>query len=300
MGRNTAGGSASPPHCGFNPVCPMTPPLPSRRTFLSQAAALGAVCAVAGRTAAASPAASTSAAGSLPSLKGRKVLVVWGGWKGHEPEKCVGLYVPWMEAEGATVQVHDTLEVYADEALMGSLDLIVQCFTQGEIAANQEDGLLKAVRAGCGLAGWHGGLCDSFRKNVAYQFMTGGQWVAHPGGIIDYTVQVTDPHDPVTHGLGQFAMKSEQYFMLVDPNVKVLATTTFTGQHAPWIDGCVMPVVWKKTYGQGRVFYNSLGHVAADFNVREAAEIMRRGLRWASASKYESAEPWVSPVYRQG
>ena len=121
--------------------------------------------------------------------------------------------------------------------------------------------------------------------------------MAHPGGVIDYSVQITDHMDPVTKGLKDFNMHSEQYYMHVDPNVNVLATTRFNADHASWIDGCTMPVVWKKTYGKGRVFYSSLGHVVKDFEGPEALEIMQRGMRWAAASKYAGPEEWVSPVY---
>ncbi len=233
----------------------------------------------------------------LPSLKNKKVLLVYGGWKGHEPKKCVDILQPWMEAEGASVDVFDNLEIYTDKSYMDSVDLVIQIFTMAEITNEQEKGLLGAIKNGVGIAGWHGGLADAFRQNVEYQFMVGGQWVAHPGGIIDYTVNITDKKDPVTRGLKDFKMHSEQYYMHVDPNVKVLATTTFNGDHAKWIDGCTIPVVWKKTYGKGRVFYSSLGHVAADFDVPEALEILKRGIKWAGASKYEPTEKWVKPMY---
>lgn len=232
-----------------------------------------------------------------PSLKGKKVLFVWGGWKGHEPKQSVEVFVPWMRSEGAEVVVSDTLDSYLDEKLMGSLDLVVQIWTMGQITNEQEKGLLKAIRSGVGLAGWHGGIGDSFRNNVEYQFMVGGQWVAHPGGVIDYSVQVTDKKDPITKGLKDFDMHSEQYYMHVDPNVKVLATTKFSAEHAPWIEDCVIPVVWKKYYGDGRVFYSSLGHVMKDFEVPEALEIQKRGIRWAAESKYHPKEKWTSPVY---
>ena len=233
-----------------------------------------------------------------PSLDGKKVLYVWGGWDGHEPKQSIDVFVPWMRSEGAEVVVSDTLDSYLDEALMKSLDLVVQIWTMGKITRQQEAGLLKAIKGGVGLAGWHGGIGDSFRDNVEYQFMVGGQWVAHPGGVIDYTVNITNRKDPVTKGLKKtFAMHSEQYYMHVDPNVKVLATTTFTGEHAPWIDGCVMPVTWKKFYGDGRVFYSSLGHVMADFDVPEALEIQKRGIRWASESRYHPKEKWKEPMY---
>lgn len=129
---------------------------------------------------------------------------------------------------------------------------------------------------------YHGGAGDAFRECVEYQFIVGGQWVAHPGNIIDYTVNITRPDDPVMEGISDFPYHSEQYYMHVDPSNEVLATTTFTGDHAWWIDGVVMPVVWKRHYGKGRVFYSSLGHVAEEFNVPQMREIYRRGANWAA------------------
>ena len=232
-----------------------------------------------------------------PSLQGKSVLMVWGGWMGHEPKKCVEIFVPWLEEQGAEVTVSDTLDSYIDEELMSSVDLIIQIWTMGTITREQEKGLLNAVRNGAGLAGWHGGLADSFRNNTEYQFMVGGQWVAHPGGVIDYEVNIEDHNDPVTRNLSDFKMHSEQYYMHVDPNVKVLATTKYNADHANWINGCVIPVVWKKMYGKGRVFYSSLGHHAEDFDVPEALEITKRGIVWASESKYLPAEEWIQPAY---
>jgi len=142
--------------------------------------------------------------------------------------------------------------------------------------------LLEAVRRGVGIAGWHGGMGDSFRNNVDYQFMVGGQWVAHPGGIIDYDVEIIDRHDPITADLPDFHMRSEQYLMHVDPSNHVLAVTTFGGEYCPWVEGTIMPVVWKRMWGAGRVFYSSLGHVAKDFDVPEARIMVERGMLWAS------------------
>jgi len=230
-------------------------------------------------------------------LENKKVLFVWGGWSGHEPEKCRDIFVPWLRESGAEIIVSDTLDSYLDKEMMTTRDLIIQVWTMGSISSEQSNGLLDAVRSGAGLAGWHGGLGDSFRENTEYQFMVGGQWVAHPGGVISYVVNITDREDPLTEGLDDFSMHSEQYYMHVDPNVKVLATTTFDNRHAGWIDGCVVPVAWKKYYGDGRVFYSSLGHVAADFEVPEALGIMKRGIIWASESKYGMKENWIKPVY---
>ncbi len=239
----------------------------------------------------------TAAGDGLPSLKGKKILMVWGGWNGHFPKELTEKVLSYLEAQGAIVTVSDSLGVYTNKEIMDNTDLIFQSHTMGKISKEQEKGLLEAVKNGVGLAGTHGGLGDSFRDNTEYQFMVGGQWVAHPGGVIDYTVEITDKNDPLTRGLGNFKIKSEQYYMHVDPNVKVLATTTFNADHANWIDKAVIPVVWKKTYGKGRVFYISVGHTPADFDIPESWEILTRGIRWASESKYAPKEDWMSPVY---
>jgi type 1 glutamine amidotransferase len=212
----------------------------------------------------------------------KSALLVWGGWQGHEPEKEVQLFAPFLESQGYRTTISDTLDIYLDRAVMQEQDLIVPIWTMGTITDEQEQGLLSAVKSGTGLAGWHGCMADSFRQNVNYQFMVGGQWVAHPGGIIEYTVHISKPDDPIVAGLADFRMHSEQYYMHVDPLIEVLATTTFSGEHVSWIEGCVMPVVWKKYWGQGRVFYSSLGHVRKDFDVPEALTIMQRGMLWAS------------------
>ncbi|MGB1252359.1 MAG: ThuA domain-containing protein [Candidatus Promineifilaceae bacterium] len=212
----------------------------------------------------------------------KSALMVWGGWEGHEPKQCVELFAGLLSAEGFDVTISDTLDAYLDAEKMRSYDLISQVVTMSSITPEQEQGLLDAIASGVGFGGWHGGMSDAFRNSVNYQFMVGGQWVAHPGNIIDYHVNITNQTDPITAGLSDFAMHSEQYYMHCDPSIEVLATTTFSGEHCEWIDSVEMPVVWKKRWGAGRVFHCTLGHVASDFDVPEAKEIVRRGLLWAA------------------
>ncbi len=215
---------------------------------------------------------------------GKRALINWGGWAGHEPEACAALFAGLLRDKGFEVVVVSDLGVYADATYMSGLDLVVPVWTMGEITDEQEQGLLGAVRSGVGLAGWHGGMADSFRQSVAYQWLVGGQWVAHPGNVVAYEVNITGPDDPIVSGISDFRVESEQYYLHVDPGNVVLATTTFSGAYgnAPWIAGTVMPVVWKRPFGRGRVFYSSLGHVLKDFDVYEVREITLRGLLWAA------------------
>ena len=212
----------------------------------------------------------------------KKALMTWGGWEGHEPKQCVEVFAPFLREQGYDVTIVDTLDVYCDAPFMRGLDLVVPVWTMSTITKEQEQGLLDAIASGVGIAGWHGGMADSFRNNPQYQFMVGGQWVAHPGNIIDYTVNIVDHDDPITAGLSDFQMHTEQYYMHCDPSNQVLVTTTFGGEHASWIAGTVMPVVWKRMWDRGKVFYCSLGHHASDFDVPEARTLVQRGMLWAT------------------
>jgi type 1 glutamine amidotransferase len=212
----------------------------------------------------------------------KRALIVWGGWEGHEPEAGAKVLKGMLQDEGFVVDVETETSAFLDPSL-SAFSLILPIYTMSTIEKEELQCLEAAVRGGVGLAGYHGGMGDAFRNEPLYQFMCGGQWVAHPGDIIDYRVDITRPDDPVMAGLSSFNYRSEQYYMHVDPSNDVLATTTFTGDHADWIDGVVMPVVWKRRHGKGRVFYSSLGHVASEFDVLEMALIMKRGMLWASA-----------------
>jgi type 1 glutamine amidotransferase len=206
----------------------------------------------------------------------KSALIFWGGWDGHEPRQVSSILARQLRRRGLKVDVADSQEPLLDARKLRTYDLIVPAWTMGSIERKPLQNVLKAVAGGVGIAGVHGGMGDAFRQATEWQFMVGGQWVAHPGGVIRYRVQIVDHADPITADLKNFEMRSEQYYMHVDPSNHVLATTTFE------FNGCTMPVAWKRMWGKGRVFYSSLGHVAKDFKVREALAIITRGMLWAA------------------
>lgn len=221
----------------------------------------------------------------------KKALIVWGGWDGHEPEQVAGIFSGILQESGFEVEVSDTLEAFADGEKLLGLDLIVPVWTMGQITQNLVDNVSAAVQSGTGLAGCHGGMCDSFRNNVDWQFMTGGQWVAHPGNDgVNYEVQMHQGSSPLVEGIDNFNVCTEQYYLHYDPAVEILATTRF-----PVVDGphaankaVDMPVVWTKRWGQGRVYYNSLGHHADIVELPQVKELMTRGLLWAAEGKQKA------------
>lgn len=216
----------------------------------------------------------------------RRALIVWGGWDGHTPRQSADLFGGLLREAGYDVRSENTLDAYLDPRL-SDLNLIVPIWTMGIIREEQEKGLLAAIAEGVGLAGFHGGMIDSFRNNTEYQFMTGGQWVAHPGGCIPaYDVHLVDREHPITRGLNNFTLHdTEQYWMHVDPSNHVLAATTFSGAHGDrslYKAGTIMPYAWTKHWGRGRVFVAAWGHTYRDFDTPEAREIVRRGMLWAA------------------
>lgn len=215
----------------------------------------------------------------------RKALIVQGGWDGHQPVQVAELFAGLLAEDGFEVTVADTFDACKDESLLAGLSLLVPHWTMGKLDDAITGNISRAVEAGLGLAGCHGGMCDAFRENTLWQWITGGQFVSHPGNDgTKYTVKPTAVPSEITAGLKPFDVSSEQYYMHIDPVVKVLATTHFPvadGPHAP--NGPVeMPVIWTKLWGIGRVFYNSLGHNAPVLAAEPVRTIMKRGFAWAA------------------
>lgn len=218
----------------------------------------------------------------------KKALIVKGGWDGHEPDLIAERFQGILEQNNFSVTVSDKLDSLLNKENLMSMDLLVMCVTMGEITNEQAQAVSEAVGAGCGLAGCHGGMCDAFRNNVLWQFITGGQWVAHPGGDgVEYTVNIKNSSGSLTENINDFKVKSEHYYLHIDPAVEILATTRFPV--IPWYhssNGEVdIPVIWTKRWGFGRVFYNALGHHNDVFDIPEALTLMERGLLWAAEGK---------------
>ena len=221
-----------------------------------------------------------------------RALITWGGWPGHEPDKVAAIFRAMLEDAGLEVEVTDSLACFDDADRLRDLDLIVPVWTMSELSKEAAVNVSEAVSRGTGLAGCHGGMCDAFRSNVLWQFVTGANWVAHPGGDgVDYRVTISERGHELVKGIDDFDVSSEQYYLHVDPANHVLATTRFPG--VTWYhsaNGPVdMPVAWTRAWGLGRVYYNALGHKADVIATGSAHEMLRRGLLWAARGRAEAA-----------
>ncbi|NAS21490.1 hypothetical protein GT755_07295 [Herbidospora sp. NEAU-GS84] len=218
-------------------------------------------------------------------VKLRHALVVRGGWEGHEPVAATDLFLPYLAEQGFSLTVEDSPAPYADPDLMAGVDLVVQCFTMGTITREQSTGLSQAVAAGTGFAGWHGGVVDSFRAEPDYLHLTGGQFACHPeaGGetFVPHRIEITGHDHPITKGIADFDLVTEQYWVLTDPYNTVLATTTHAAQ-GPWSRPVTVPAVWVREWGEGRVFVATPGHDLATLEHDSVRTLIERGLAWAS------------------
>jgi hypothetical protein len=211
----------------------------------------------------------------------KRALIVWGGLELHEPERGAKLVGGWLEESGFAVTLSSDYEVLGG-ADIASYDLVMPQVTGGELSREASASFCAAVENGVGVAAFHHGLATSFPGSPLLRFLSGATFASHPGGIITYTVDPLKTDDPVMAGIGSFTHTSEQYYLHLDPSVQVLATTTFSGEHASWKRGVQIPVVFKSRFGDGRVFYSALGHKPDELEVPSIATMLKRGMAWAA------------------
>ena len=220
----------------------------------------------------------------------KKALIIQGGWDGHQPILVSKRFAGYLNEEGFDVEISDTLDVLADRENLFAIDLLVSCWTMGEINHDYVQNISAALATGVGMAGCHGGMCDSFRNDTQWQFITGGQWVSHPGGDgILQDINICHGSSPIIEGINDFKVATEHYYLHIDPAVEVLATTPFPHPDVPYYHisnkPVAMPVAWTKYWGNGRIFYTALGHQDNVFDVPEAGKLMKNGMLWAGAGK---------------
>ena len=234
---------------------------------------------------------------STPSTDRRRALIVRGGWDGHQPVEATELFIPFLEANGFSVRIEESPAIYTDAAELAATDLIVQATTMSTIEPEQTAGLRAAVEAGTGLAGWHGGIADSFRNDADYLQFIGAQFAAHPGkhpderigqqsdNYLPHLIEMTDAaaEHPITAGIDDFELVTEQYWVLHDDYLDVLATTTQAVRAwDPWHREITSPAIWTRQWGTGRIFACTPGHRVEILEHPSVRTIIERGMLWAA------------------
>ena len=219
----------------------------------------------------------------------KKALFISGGWDGHEPVETSEFISEQIKIYNIESKIVNDLDVMTDLEYLKSFDVILPVWTMGQIDDNNWEiknskigNLQEAVHSGVGLAGWHGGMTDAFRDNTNYQFLVGSQFVCHPGDFVDYSVAIKDSKHEITRGLENFKVHSEQYFLHYDPSVEIVASTKFDNKYHEWIDGVEMPIAYTKKWGNGRIFYCSIGHYLKDFENLNVLKLISQGIIWAA------------------
>jgi type 1 glutamine amidotransferase len=228
----------------------------------------------------------------------RSALIVRGGWEGHDPVEATDAFIPFLEKNGFAVRIEDSPAVYADAEAMSTVDLILQCMTMSEARNDEVAGLRAAVARGAGFTGWHGGIADSYRASPDYLQLVGGQFATHPSkepsaltgdgpenNYLTYSVEITDlgRTHPITAGLGDFELTTEQYWVLHDSLIDVLATTTHPVQSwHEWHRPIVSPAIWTRLWGEGRIVVSTPGHSVDILRHPTVRTVIERGMLWAA------------------
>lgn len=215
----------------------------------------------------------------------KSTLIFWGGWEGHFPEKIALLFKRELEKKEFRVTLSDSLSCLESLESLQKYDLIIPNWTMGTLSQDQSQNLFQAVQNGSGLGGAHGGMCDAFRGDINYQLLSGGQFLHH-SHVGSYQIKITQPDHPIMSGISpEFEYDSEQYYMMTDPGIDILADTTYHYDN----QSCQMPVVWTKKHGKGKVFYSALGHHPDEFETYpHVLQMTIQGLCWAARSSSEN------------
>lgn len=201
----------------------------------------------------------------------KNALIIYGGWEGHEPYETTLIAKEILEEINFNVDVSNSLDDFF-KVKNNNYDLIIINVSLNNITKEHSYVLSELVKSGVGLVSWHGGLGDCSRNDKLYQYILGGQFIYHPAPL-EYKVNIIDDF----LNIEDFTIVSERYYCQVDPSVKVRAVTKFVENNAE----VIMPIVWTKNHGRGRVFYSSLGHNSKDFN-DNVKSILKRGFVWVS------------------
>lgn len=227
----------------------------------------------------------------------KRAVIVRGGWDGHQPVEATEFFLPFLSENGYDYEIFESPEVYLDEERMAATDLIIQCMTKSSIERDQTMGLRAAIEAGTGFAGWHGGIADSYRDSEEYLHLMGVQFAHHPGKHPDERIgEQSDnyiPHridilpeaadHPITAGIESFELETEQYWVLHDGLLDVLATTTLPKRDFdPWHSEHVSPAVWTRRWGKGKIFVATPGHRVEVLENPNVKTIIERGILWAT------------------
>jgi uncharacterized protein len=220
----------------------------------------------------------------MPAERRPDAWILTGGWPGHDPEGVAAWTAERLAELGLVATVVRDLDALLDEAALASLALLVPNWSMGGLSAPQERALVSAVERGLGLAGTHGGMGDAFRNSLPYQWLVGGQFVAHPGDLCPHRI-IFDAGSPLLGDLPAVDLTSERYVMLVDPAVTVHARSTIGPDSLPWLEGVQVPVAWTRRWGAGRVAYLSVGHRVDDLRIPGITTAFLRLVAWARADR---------------
>jgi len=203
---------------------------------------------------------------------------------------------PWREISETTREIlvgsgkfdvkvcEDPLILESATALKNYDAIVFTIYAQklGELPDQAKENLLNYVKGGKGFFVQHLATA-SFPKWDEFGKLCGRKWVMGTSGHgprSDFTSKIVDKEHPITKGLTDFTTNDELYAKLQgneEIHVLVQADSDWSKK--------TEPLVFVKSYGQGRVVHNAYGHDGKALKTPSVQKIVIRGTEWAATGK---------------
>ncbi len=184
------------------------------------------------------------------------------------------------------LEVHCSQDCEADftKANLQNYDLVM-FYTTGDLPIKDEDKDYFfnewLQQKGHAFIGFHS-ASDTFHNYKPYWDLVGGTFNGHPWNAAEtVTISVHDEEFPAMKPFGaEFQIKDEiyQYKNWQPEKVRVLMSLNMA--KCPTKRPYHVPVAWAKNYGEGRVFYNNLGHNPETWTNPLFLKSTEAGIRW--------------------
>jgi type 1 glutamine amidotransferase len=165
---------------------------------------------------------------------------------------------------------------------LANFDVLFFALTSGELAltAEQQSAITSFVAGGRGFLGAHSAT-DTLYGWSEYGVLVGAYFKEHPW-TQQGVVIVEEQGHPSTAGLGdRFSLMEEFYTFQENPRPRVHVLLRLDPASVGSAAGDY-PLAWSQTYGNGRAYYNALGHFSSTWNDQRFQRQLAGAIRWVA------------------
>jgi type 1 glutamine amidotransferase len=203
--------------------------------------------------------------------------------------------------------IKEVISAKMSPAALKNYDAVIFANTTGDLPIPDKAAFLDWIKSGKGFVGMHS-ASDTFHNFPPFIEMIGGEFKSH-GAQVEVEAVNQDKECPACRHLGgTWTVFDEIYLLKNFDRAKVHGLLSLDKHPNDKTPGDY-PIAWIKEYGQGRVFYTSLGHREDIWDPnwkgqrKNSEEISRQyqqhilgGIKWALGLEQADAKPQKARV----